>query len=262
MPLARERGMSEKVRVPFTFIVRTIEFGPRADAPHEGSARLTLGPNDEHLDVEDMALTMTPEAEAAIERKRRDHEAKQKQEAKDVRRRARAAEEARWEPMPIPAGASRPLAAPYGNMRRLKPPASLADASTYASADNTQTIAPTTRGTEVLQSSLRTQEGQSDFPNASIVTIQDDEELVGPAIAEARQLHAELQSEIAEEDLLALNEITDELPQTPRSAVTKIERIIASHALEKDFTGSRRNGLEFRPAQVSEPASRINMFKR
>lgn len=108
--------MGEKVRIPFKFVVRSVTWRPAGEAgPAEPAARISLGPNDEHLSVE-ASLHPDPALDELIEQAKRDYFRNRGAEATKARKQARAAEVARWEPKTIPSGTSPAVAALYGNL--------------------------------------------------------------------------------------------------------------------------------------------------
>ncbi len=122
--------MGEKVRIPFKFIVRSVTWRPAGEAaPAEPKGQISFGPNSVPLPIE-MRLYPDPAIDRLRERARREYYENKAAEAKAARRRAREAEEAQWEPMPIPPGASRLTASLYRNvLQRKQPPATSEPAS-------------------------------------------------------------------------------------------------------------------------------------
>ena len=99
--------MSEKVRIPFTFVVKKVTWRPAGEALPEQTPPVLLTPHGGtlpvgvELDVDQATL------DALTAQGQREYDAEKAAEAKAASRRAREAEAARWEPMPIPPGASR-----------------------------------------------------------------------------------------------------------------------------------------------------------
>ncbi len=76
-----------------------------------------------------------------------------------------------------------------------------------------------------------------------IIQVQDDEELVGPAIAAARQLRNALQAEYDEMNAIELPSIADKLTQSESSATTSIEtssRTARRTRISRALPGKRR----------------------
>ena len=98
--------------------------------PAEATPQLTVA-NGVSLPIEEMNLHIDPATyDALVEQGKREYYAEKAAEAKA----AREAEAAQWEPMPIPPGASRLLAALYGNMLRRKQPSPAAEPDSQAGA--------------------------------------------------------------------------------------------------------------------------------
>ena len=113
--------MSEKVRIPFTFVVRSVTWRPDGeDFPDEPVSTMPIGPHDDVLPIEDANLHPNSIIGELTETARQEYYEEKAEEAREARERAREAEAASWEPKPTPPGASRLMASLYGNLRQRK----------------------------------------------------------------------------------------------------------------------------------------------
>ncbi len=149
--------MSEKVRIPFTFHLRSIRcVSPEEAARLAPSNGIRLGPNDIHFAAEQVNLYRTPEYDRLARRALREY-AEKREAARNRAQLLHAIANAAYLPRDIPPGVSRPAASIYQN---ILPPRQASSSPDGASSNGATPAAnnaapPTSRLTQSLYRTIR-----------------------------------------------------------------------------------------------------------
>ena len=116
---AAGRAVSQKVHIPFTFVVRKVTWRPAGEAlPAAPQGSVLTGLNGQALPLDAKIFPEPGVLDALTEQGKREYYEGKAVKAGEARRQAREAKAARWEPMPTSGGASRLTASLFGNLRR------------------------------------------------------------------------------------------------------------------------------------------------
>ena len=180
--------MSQKVRIPFTFVVTKVTWRPAGEAlPEAPQGSVLTGLDGQVLPLGAEIFPEPGVLDALTEQGKREYYEEEAAAAGESRRQAREAEEARREPVPISGGASRLTASLYGNLRRPRQPAASAEpASAAGSAAALPSGSSNLVSSEVAPTatpapaSAPTSATNSSTPNRTTAETSDDSSLSSP----------------------------------------------------------------------------------